>query len=138
MKDAVSKNNRRKQNRLKEYDYSLAGAYFLTICTRNRENYFWDNVGARIARPMDYTLTECGVVVEKAINLIPKHYPAVTVDNYVIMPNHIHLLLQIHTDSEGRAMRAPTISNIVNQFKGYVTKQLKISIWQKLFYNGYD
>ena len=133
--DNMVLNKNRKENRLKEYDYSLPRAYFITICTQNRVNYFWNNVGARNARPTDYTLTEYGITVEKAINAISNHYPAVTVDNYVIMPDHIHLLLKIHTDSEGRALRAPTIGTIVNQFKGYVTKQLKTSIWQKLFFD---
>ena len=128
-------NNTRKQHRLDNYDYSIAGAYFITICTKNRKNYFWNNVGARIARPEDYSLTEYGIIVKNAIETIPRYYPAITVDKYVIMSNHIHILLQIHTDSDGRAMRTPTISNVINQFKGFVTKQIKTSIWQKLYYD---
>ena len=42
---------KRKPNRLREYDYSTPGAYFLTICTTDRKNFFWDNVGASIALP---------------------------------------------------------------------------------------
>jgi len=56
------------------------------------------------------------------------------VDKYVIMPNHIHLILLI-SDDHGRAMRAPTISTVVNQLKGYVSKQIGYSIWQKLFHD---
>jgi len=49
---------RRKPSRLKEYDYSRGGAYFITICTKNRKNLFWNNVGASIARPQEIELSE--------------------------------------------------------------------------------
>ena len=73
--------------------------------------------------------------MEQAIKNIGHHYPAISVDHYVVMPNHIHLLLQIKTDENGRPMVAPTISIVVQQMKGYVTKQLGRSIWQKLFHD---
>ena len=126
---------KRKPNRLTEYDYSQPNAYFITICTKNKEKLFWENVGASIARPEKPQLSFYGNVVQEAILNIPKIYPTISVDNYVVMPNHIHLLLQIHTDDSGRAMLAPTISKVVQQMKGYVTKQLGASIWQKLFHD---
>ena len=125
----------RKQNRLKDYDYDSAGAYFITICTHNKQMLFWENVGASIARPEKPQLSFYGNVVQEAILNIPKIYPTISVDNYVVMPNHIHLLLQIHTDDRGRAMLAPTISKVVQQMKGYITKQLGVSVWQKLFHD---
>ena len=73
--------------------------------------------------------------MDSAIRGIVAHYPAVSVDHYVIMPNHIHLLLQIHTDSNGQRIPAPTISAVVQQMKGYVSKQIGFSIWQKLFHD---
>lgn len=51
------------------------------------------------------------------------------------MSNHVHLLLQINTDADGRPMVAPTISTVVQQFKGIVSKQIGHSIWQKLFHD---
>ena len=51
------------------------------------------------------------------------------------MPNHIHLLLQIHGGENGRAMPAPTVSTVIQQMKGYVTKQIGFTVWQKLFYD---
>ena len=125
----------RKPNRLKNYDYSQPNAYFVTICTENRKNMLWKNVGARIARPEDVQLSAYGKIIEESIKNIPNHYGTVTVDNFVIMPNHIHLLLQIHTDSDGRAMLAPTISTVIAQMKGAVTKKIGHSIWQKLFHD---
>ena len=126
---------KRKPNRLKEFDYSQPNAYFITICTKNKEKLFWENVGASIARPEDMNLSQYGKIVKEAIEKIPNIYPTITVDNFVIMPNHIHLLLQIHSDCNGRAMLAPTISNVVQQMKGYVTKQIGKSVWQKLFHD---
>ena len=125
----------RKPNRLPHFDYNTPGAYFITICTKDRKNLFWEDVGASIARPQKTVLTRWGAIVDEGIRNIPKHYPAVSVDHYVVMPNHIHLLLQINTDEDGRAMLAPTISRVVQQMKGIITKQIGYSIWQKLFHD---
>ena len=75
------------------------------------------------------------MVVRQSIHDIPSHYPAITVDHAVIMPNHIHLLLQINTDANGRSMIAPTISTVVRLMKGAVSKQAGVSVWQKGFYD---
>ncbi len=123
----------RKRIRLKNYDYSTSGAYFVTLCTKDKRNYFWDNVGASIARPQDVRLSQYGKAVDKAIANIPLVYPTVKVDCYVIMPDHIHLLLVMSDDGRGRPMLAPTVSRVIQQLKGYVTKQIGCSIWQKLF-----
>ena len=96
---------------------------------------FWENVGASIARPEDVRLSEYGRIVQKSIRDIPNHYKAVTVDHFVVMPNHIHLLPQIHTDESGRAILAPTISTVIAQLKGDITKKIGHSIWQKLFHD---
>ena len=126
---------KRKQNRLTEYDYSTPNAYFITVCTENRKNLFWKDVGAIIDRPESVPLTNLGVVVRQSINNIPRRYPAITVDHAVIMPNHIHLLLQINTDVNGRSMIAPTISTVVRLMKGTVSKQAGFTVWQKGFYD---
>jgi hypothetical protein len=64
-----------------------------------------------------------------------KLYFCYTVDHAVVMPNHIHLLLQINPDADGRPMAAPTISTAINQAKGIVPKKTGFSIWQKGFYD---
>ena len=124
---------RRKDIRLKNYDYSSPGGYFLTICTLERRNYFWENVGATIGRPQDVTLSQYGNIVNEAIKNIPSIYPALDINCYAIMPDHIHLLLIIRADEYGRPMVAPTVSRVVQQLKGYITKRIGHSIWQKLF-----
>ena len=125
----------RKRNRLKNYDYSSCGVYFLTICTSERRNYFWETVGATIVSPEDVILSPYGKIVDEAINHIPTVYPALTVEHYVIMPDHIHLLLENYADEYGRPMVAPTMSCVVQQLKGYVTKRVGYSIWQKSFFD---
>ncbi|MGN0486090.1 MAG: transposase [Acutalibacteraceae bacterium] len=74
----------------------------------------------------------------------------ITVDKYAVMPDHVHLILTINRDpceqknaeqeramcaEKGRAMRAPTVSTVINQMKGFVTKKSGFSFWQKLFYD---
>lgn len=98
-----------------------------------KTKFFWCNVGATIGRPQNMELSPYGKIAEEAINKIPQIYSSVKVDRYVIMPDHIHLLLVICADESGRPMVAPTMSRIVQQMKGYVTKRIGKSIWQKLF-----
>ena len=125
----------RKPNRLRNFDYSLPGAYFITICTADRKKLFWDNSCLLPAVSEDIPLSPWGQVVASAILNIPEHYPAVSLDRYVVMPNHVHLLLQIHTDANGRVIPTPPISKIIQQLKGYCTKQIGVPIWQKLFHD---
>ena len=124
----------RKNIRLKDYDYSRTGAYFVTVCVKDRHEILWDDIRAHNAHP-EYSaeLSDVGRIVDGAIKGIPQIYPHITLDKYVIMPNHIHMLLFV---GNGRAMRAPTsLSTVICQFKGYVTKQVGYSIWQKLFHD---
>ena len=75
----------RKKNRLRNFDYSSCGAYFITICTKERKSIFWDNkqpdiVGEAISLPHNVKLSVLGQIVEDAIQEIPEHYPCVEVD----------------------------------------------------------
>ena len=126
---------KRKPNRLTQFHYNSPGAYFITICTQNRKKLFWTHAGAMIDRPQNAPLTNLGQIVHRCIGDIPRHYPAITVDHFVIMPDHIHLLLQIHTDPHGRSITAPTISTAIRLFKGTVSKQAGFPIWQKGYYD---
>ncbi|MBE6675138.1 MAG: transposase [Ruminococcaceae bacterium] len=126
---------KRKNNRLKNFDYSSCGAYFITVCTLNRKNYFWENVGAIIDRPQQIELSLIGKIVDKAIQNITIVYPTLSLESYVIMPNHIHLLLRACTDEYGRSMIAPTMSRVIKQLKGAVSKKVGTCIWQKSFHD---
>lgn len=98
----------RKRNRLASYDYSACGTYFITICTAGREKWLWssEDAGAAISRPHAVPLSDAGRTADDAINAIPLHYSTVRVDHYVIMPNHIHLLLTL-LPADGRLIAAP-------------------------------
>lgn len=124
----------RKNNRLKNFDYSSSGTYYITICTKEKKNLFGSIVGAPIGRPF-CRLSDYGKIVDEAINNIEKKYDRARVDKYIIMPDHIHLLLTILHDESGRPMGAPTIPNIINQLKGYVSKKVGFPVWQKLYYD---
>ena len=124
----------RKKNRLESYDYSQNGAYFITICTKDRKCILSTIVGATLGRPACTHLTNVGRIVEQAIFRIPKSYQDVRLEKYVIMPNHIHLLLMIDT-LHGRPRVAPTVSRIVQQTKGLATKLIGYHVFQKSFHD---
>ena len=126
---------KRKKNRLENYNYSSCGAYFITVCTLERRNYFWKNVGAIIDRPQDVELSLYGEIVNEAISNISSVDPTLSVEGYAIMPNHIHILLRICADGCGRPVVAPTMSRVLKQLKGYVSKQVGTTIWQKSFHD---
>ncbi len=93
----------RKPNRLKEYDYGTNGAYFITICTENRRNMLCDIVGGGDLDAPQVRLTDIGKITEKYI-LSMETIDGLYVQKYVIMPNHIHLLLQISDDGAPRSV----------------------------------
>ena len=129
----------RKRLRLETWDYSKNGAYFITICTKQHVELLWDtsaSVGAALSRPR---LSELGLSVDEELNRIPMIYETVILDKYVIMPNHIHLVLMIcHYSSlmDGRLRAAPTTtSTIIQQTKMKISKRAGFSFWQKSFYD---
>jgi len=79
----------RRSIRLKEYDYSQPGAYFVTVCTWRRENLFGEVVDR------DVRLNEKGHIVVECWNRILEHFPGVELDAFVVMPNHIHGIIVI-------------------------------------------
>ena len=125
---------KRKPIRIEDYDYSTPGAYFITVCTANREKIFWNAVGADIIRPENVPLSPIGKIVEQGISQIAEHYENVVVDKYCVMPDHIHMILGIESDATGRMVSAPTVSTVVGSMKRWVSKQIGRQIWQKSFY----
>ena len=86
---------KRKRNRLKNYDYSSAGAYFITICTEGRREILSRIVvgGDVLDAPKKEELLPYGEIAEKYIHQLNDFYGDIVVDRYVIMPNHIHIML---------------------------------------------
>lgn len=123
---------KRKKIRLQNYDYSTAGAYFITICVKDRRPVLWENVGADIIRPNLIQLSEYGKFVETAIKNIPVYYENISVDKFSIMPDHVHLIV---SSTDGRMISAPTMSRVVGQMKRWVSKEAKTSFWQKSYFD---
>jgi len=158
----MKENPIRKSVRLKGHDYSQAGCYFITVCVKDKHALLGRVVGAISNRPSPIArrpqtntdtekveLSEYGHIVEGVINEIPTHYPYVYIDKYIIMPNHMHILLGIrysevnldgnlerYWEGDGRLLIAPTtLSNIVRQFKSRVSKIIGFSMWQKSYHD---
>ncbi len=111
----------RKSPRIKEYDYSTPGAYFITICTKGREQFLSKiTVGQGLA-PAENQLTVCGKIAKEQIVLLEERYPTVKIDKFVIMPNHIHLLISLYNQTAG-ASPCPTISDVICTFKSLTTR----------------
>jgi len=134
----------RKQIRLQYYDYSSPGAYFVTICTKKHQNYFWNGmvdpqkfswitVGANCVRPQNLPLSNVGKIVFDELEKWNETYSTVSLRSFVIMPDHLHLMVVISADEGRRPQDAPTLDRMVKQFKGAVTKKARIPIWQKSF-----
>jgi len=112
----------RKNIRLKDYDYSSNGLYFITMCTKNRIQILGTIIDDNIA------LTKTGNIVKKYTNIIESKFDNIIIDEYIIMPNHIHIIIEI------KETRNITITRIIKQYKGCITKELGYSIWQKSYY----
>lgn len=123
---------KRKASRLPDYKYNTTNAYFITICTDKRKKLFWTDWRAVVDCPANVPLTTIGQIVAQCITAISIYYPTVTVDHCVIMPDHVHLLLQINPV---QGVSSPSISTIINQMKGAASKKAGFSIWQKGFYD---
>jgi len=106
----------RKRIRLQNYDYSQENMYFITICTK----YKLEILGKIIEE--NIKLTKEGNIVKQNINKIEQIYKNVMIDEYVIMPNHIHILLLINYKS------SVTISKIIKHFKTNITREIEFSI----------
>ena len=115
---------KRKHPRLENYDYSSAGAYFVTICTQNRRCVLSRIVGRGLAPAItsgiEYTLF--GKIAEEQLLLLEKRYPCLTVEQYSIMPNHIHAILILANEAAGASPR-PTIMDIVCAHKSLTTRE---------------
>ncbi len=130
---------KRKPTRLKEYNYSTPGVYFITICVKGREELLSKIiVGDGVLDVPKNTLTQYGRIADKYINQMNEFYENISVDKYVIMPNHIHLLLQItETENQNGTSRTPsptnsTIAKFISTFKRFCNREYGVNIWQRL------
>ena len=126
---------KRKALRLPEFDYSSSGAYFVTICTQDRRCILSRiAVGALHEAPaVSVQLTEIGQIIQEVLLSLPKRYPDLAVDNYVIMPNHIHLLLRIEQDRalHEAPLRKAGARSLLSKAIGYMKMNSSKRIHQK-------
>ena len=114
----------RKSPRIPNYDYSTQNCYFITICTHNRRCILGDG----------YCLSKIGRIVEEHIQQISSHYQDVSVEKYVVMPNHIHMLLALNCNG-----RYDT-NQIIGQYKSGVSREVgklypNVEVWQRSFHD---
>ena len=116
----------RKSIRLREYDYSSAGAYFITICTWQRECLFGVIDDGKM-QPND-----SGKTINSIWTTLPEHYANIGIDLHVVMPNHFHGIINIipaektpdEPDEQGAINRAPTVGEIIRGFKARCTHKI--------------
>ena len=116
----------RKHPRLNKFDYSSPGAYFITICTHNRRRLLSRVVGRGLAPAEAYGVkyTLFGEIAKHQLLLLEKRYSCLSIDQYVIMPNHIHAIFILHGEAAGASPR-PTIMDIVCSYKSLTTIECK-------------
>ena len=136
----------RKSIRLKDYDYSSAGAYFVTICTHSKQSQLGEIVNGEM------NLSAIGQIAKACWMEIPKHFDNTILDEFIIMPNHVHGIIGI-TDSRGVQLNAPTGTNhystisprkntlsvIIRTYKAAVTRSCRqqdyhVFQWQRNYF----
>lgn len=147
----------RQPNRIEGYDYSQQGAYFVTICTQDRRKILskitvgtglldCPSAGKGIGQGQSgrlvptIQLLKHGLIAEQCIRRIDAFYDHISVDKYVIMPDHIHMLLTVRGQS-GRLVpgkidnKNSVIAKFVGSFKRFCNKEYGENIWQGRYYD---
>ena len=131
----------RRNIRLKKFDYSSEGYYFVTICVKDGHMMLGEIVGNGLARSAYIELSDYGIIANREMQKISSHYSDVMIDQYVIMPNHIHAIVIIRggirrlDGTTERASPFPTLGNIIGGYKAGVSRLCGFSLWQKSFYD---
>ncbi len=114
----------RKSQRLKGYDYATPGAYFITICVKERTELLSKIVVGQGLAPAENQLSVYGYIAKEQIDMLENRYAGIKIDKYVIMPNHIHVLISNYQTTAG-ASPCPTISEVICTFKSVTTRLCK-------------
>ncbi len=133
----------RKNHRLQGFDYNEVGVYFITVCTQNRRCILSRIVGTGVLDCPKIELTKYGEIADKYIGQLNDFYNHLSIESYVIMPNHIHILLYVKENkriSENGQSRTPvptnveransTVSKFISTFKRFCNKEYGCNIWQ--------
>ena len=129
--------------RLPNYDYTQPGYYFVTICTYQNKNILGKIVGAGPCAGPNMILNNVGLMIKSTWMEIPRYYPNIETDEFVVMPNHIHGII-VTSNNNGRPQwDAPTLSlsDIIHRFKSFTTKRYhqlanhESKLWQRSFHD---
>ena len=132
---------KRKPVRLSEYDYSQNGAYFLTLCSMNKARIFGRFVGDGVLDVPNVELTQFGKIVEQTLNEMMAHYTHISVEKYVIMPNHLHILMLVHSGSEAfGTSRTPSptnshVASFVSTLKRFSNRKSGQQLFQRSYFD---
>ena len=145
---------KRKPTRLKNFDYSSVGAYFVTICIRDRMHILSEivktdltaadktnrsAVGEGLAPPeITVKLKPCGEIVKEQLQLIEIRFQGVTVEDYIIMPDHIHAVIFLRGKAGG-ASPSPPVNDVICAFKSLTSRSCKQKYGiEKMFQRSFD
>lgn len=132
----------RRSIRLSGYDYSQPGYYFVTICIHNRKELFLGDISDG-----KFVENAFSAIVRTCWNDLPKHYQNVNLDEFIIMPNHVHGIIRIVDDIAGAGFKpAPTVNKkrhglpeIIRAFKSFSSRRIsetgQLFKWQRNFYD---
>jgi putative transposase len=138
--------NHRRSIRLKGYDYSQSGLYFITICTQNQDCLFGEINNAEII------LNDAGIMVDNKWLALKNRYPNIDLHEYIVMPNHFHGIIEIVENGQPQGGQpqggqpqggqpqgiAPTVGDMIGAFKSLVTNEyirnVKQNNWRR--FNG--
>lgn len=134
----------RKHPRLKGYDYSQGGAYFVTICTKHRKRILSEITVGRGLAPAKPRLYSTGELVAEELNALLIRFSQLTIEKAVIMPNHVHLLLYLTAAgaSPRPTEKQPTVMDVIRVFKSLTTRRwnqaqgtMAEPLWQTSFHD---
>ena len=128
----------RKYLRLRGYDYSSNGAYFITFCVRDRHEMLGRIVGRDALGAPSVELSDYGNIVNNEIKETPAYYEDVFVDKYVVMPNHVHIIICVdRIDGAPRASRhtAALIPSVISMIKKKTNKKFGFDMWQTSYHD---
>lgn len=152
----LKEHSQRKSNRLECFDYSQNSYYFVTICTKDRINYF-----GKVSKDGKMVLNDCGRIVYEQWIWLSKQYKYVFLDEFVVMPNHFHGILIIDNSEMGveagrdlpefkgtsrdmslrKNIKIKSLSELTGAFKTTSSKQIRNNLsltefqWQRSFYD---
>ena len=128
----------RKHPRLKGYDYNQNGAYFITFCVKDRHEILGNVVGRDAPGAPFVELSDSGKAVCEEIEKTQECYGGVVIDKYVVMPNHVHIIVFVDRDNGAPGAARPTnalIPTIVTIIKRKTNKAVGFAMWQDSYHD---